>query len=345
MIIVVAGGEPGVQGDGSPIGEVEAIQQALAVVDQRLAVPGPVGRLERLGRAVHDRALPRRDVEDLQIAPDVVPVGHEPVPRGGRDAHVAERGSFDHRVVMRADEQPDVDRVAERQVPHSYRRQAVPEAAHGECVPVPRPLELNDVARHGRPDLLGGAPARAAVLQRDKAVPVDRGRHVGRTGREVGSDRPPELAMRLHARPVELRPREQEEIPLDAPPHEVKVVAVEPHVRARARDGVPLPHGVIRDRAPLGHLPDVGLTVEETQRCLLRRRPSSGNGEGQNNRRQSQPTGCAHVPERLPPFAAMRHRQAPRYNPKRSGRGVATASSTTTRTFRAAVGSNRSTFR
>src|SRR2546430_6946123 len=34
VIIVVAGGEPGVQGDGSPIGEVEAIQQALAVVDQ-----------------------------------------------------------------------------------------------------------------------------------------------------------------------------------------------------------------------------------------------------------------------------------------------------------------------
>src|SRR5256886_12792456 len=86
--------------DRSPIREIKAIQQAPTVVNQRLAVLGPVRRLERLGRAVHDRTVPARDIEDLQIAPDVVLVRHEPVARRCRDSYVAEAGALDHRVVV-----------------------------------------------------------------------------------------------------------------------------------------------------------------------------------------------------------------------------------------------------
>src|SRR5437667_194401 len=94
VIVVVAGREPRVHDDRSLIREIKAIQQAPAVVNQRLAVLGPVRRLERLGRAVHDRTVPARDIEDLQIAPDVVLVRHEPVAHGCRNAYGTEGGAL-----------------------------------------------------------------------------------------------------------------------------------------------------------------------------------------------------------------------------------------------------------
>src|SRR5207244_6543419 len=81
---------------------------------------------------------------------------------------------------------------------------------------------------HGRSDLLGRTADRAAELQRDEPVAMYCRRHVRRAALETGAHTPPELAMRLHARPVELCPRGQDDIPLDAPPHEMEGVAVEP---------------------------------------------------------------------------------------------------------------------
>src|SRR5204863_1200212 len=122
---------------------------------------------------------------------------------------------------------------------------------------------------HGRADLLGRAPGRSAELQRDEPVAMYRRRHVRRAGLETGAHAPSELAMRLHAPPVELCPRGEDDIPLDAPPHEMEGVAVEPHVRTRPRDRVARPTGVVHDRAPLGHLAYVGITLENTQGGLL----------------------------------------------------------------------------
>src|SRR5216684_3830235 len=142
VIVIVAGGEPRIQGDRSPIREVKAIQQSLAVVNQRRAVLGPVGRLDRLGRTVHDPAVPGRDVEDLQIAANKVTVRHEPVSRWRGDPDVAEGGAFDRSIVVGADKQSDVWFIAERQVRDPYRSQGVAETGHGQNVRVPGALEL-----------------------------------------------------------------------------------------------------------------------------------------------------------------------------------------------------------
>src|SRR5204863_299692 len=87
--------------DRSPLREIKAIQQAPTVVNQRLAVLGPVRCLKRLGRTVHDRTVPARDIEDLQIAPDVVLVRHEPFARRCGDPYVAERDALDPHVRTR----------------------------------------------------------------------------------------------------------------------------------------------------------------------------------------------------------------------------------------------------
>src|SRR6266480_6077924 len=94
VIVVVAGRELRVHNDRSPLRQIKAIQQAATVVDQRLAVLGPVRRLERLGRAVHDRTVPARDIEYFQIAPDIVPVRYEPVAHRRRDSYVAEAAAL-----------------------------------------------------------------------------------------------------------------------------------------------------------------------------------------------------------------------------------------------------------
>src|SRR5260370_36617826 len=120
VTVIVASGEPCIQGARHPTPEVEAIQQYLAVVNQARAVLGPVGRLNRLGRTVHDRAVPGRDVEDLEIAANKVPVRHEPVSRWRGDPDVAEGGAFDHSIVVGADKQSAVWFIAERQVRDPY---------------------------------------------------------------------------------------------------------------------------------------------------------------------------------------------------------------------------------
>src|SRR2546430_8302416 len=127
--------------DRSPLREIEAVQQAPTVVNQRLAVLGPVRRLERLGRAVHDRTVPTRDIEDLQIAPDVVLVWHEPFARRCGDPYVAEGGALDYAVVVRPHEQPHVGLVAEREIRQPYRRQRIPELGRRQDVAVSHALE------------------------------------------------------------------------------------------------------------------------------------------------------------------------------------------------------------
>src|SRR5207302_8506152 len=99
-------------------------------------VLGPVRRLKRLGRAVHDRTVPARDIEDFQIAPDVVLVRHEPVARRCGDPYVAEAGALDYAVVVRADRQPDVGLVAEREVRYPYGHQSIAEARRRQDVAV-----------------------------------------------------------------------------------------------------------------------------------------------------------------------------------------------------------------
>src|SRR5207249_11003727 len=174
------------------------------------------------------------------------------------NAYVTEGGALDYVVGVRTDKEADVRLVAEGHVRASYRHQGIAEAGRRQDVAVSHALELNHVrCAHGRADLLGRTSGRAAELQRHEPVSMDGRRHVRRAALEAGAHAPPELAMRLHARPVELCPRGEDDIPLDAPPHEMEGVPVEPHVRTRPRDRVARPTGVVDDRAPLGHLADV----------------------------------------------------------------------------------------
>src|SRR5213593_1697154 len=147
-------------------------------------------------------------------------------------------------------------------------------------------------------------------------------RHVRRSALETGAHAPPELAMRLHARPVELCPRGQDDVPLDTPPHEMEGVAVEPHVRTRPRDRVTPPCGIVGDRAPLGHLAHVGISLEKTQRGLLSGRPNGRNRERRGHDRPSdEARGATHAPvlPNPPP-------------PRALGGSSATSSSSTTST-------------
>src|SRR5207244_4410010 len=99
-------------------------------------------------------------------------------------------------------------------------------------------------------------------------------------------------------------------------------VAVEPHVRTRPRDRVARPRGVVGDRAPLGHLTHVAITLEKTQGGLLSGRPSGRNRERRGHDRPSdEARGAIHTPvlPNPPP-------------PRALGGSSATSSSSTTST-------------
>src|SRR5258706_60463 len=122
-----------------------AIGATAGVVDERAAVARPVGRFEGLGRAQDALPAAGRDVEDLQDASDVVPVGHEAFLRRTDDPDVAERGLLDDARIVRAEEEASVDLVAQGQIGELALGHGIAEAGDGHRVGVPLPLQLDEV--------------------------------------------------------------------------------------------------------------------------------------------------------------------------------------------------------
>src|ERR1041384_5322023 len=102
---------------------------------------------------------------------------------------------------------------------------------------------------------------------------MEGGCHVGGVRLERGADRPAELTMLLDALPDKAGAGREHEVPRHPLPHEVEVVAVVPHVLARAADHVVLARGVVAGGSGRPHLADVGLGVEAAHGSLGRRSP------------------------------------------------------------------------
>jgi hypothetical protein len=219
---------------------------------------------------VDDLAASRFDVEDLEDAADVVAVGREALADGPDDTDVAEDRLFHHVRVVRAQEEPHVDLVAEVDVLDLAGREEVPEACDGERVGAALARELDDVgALDVGDDLLRRRPLRAAELQRGEAVAVDGAVHVGRVVVERLAGDPPELAVVIDARSHELDARLEDEIARHLPPREVELVARFPHVHARRGEHVLLGGGVPGRGAGEARGADVAVALELAEAALL----------------------------------------------------------------------------
>ena len=218
---------------------------------------------------MHDRRVPRCDVEDLEIAAEEVAIGNELSRRGNRYAYVAERRPLDDGVIVGTDEQPDVHCIRQRCTLELLRGQRVAEARHGHEIDAGAPLELDHGVRVrktvARFHVLRRPACRAPELERHQAVAVERRGHVRAVRLERWTDRPADLSVRLDALPDEARPRAEDEIPTQALPHEMEVVAVVPHVLAGAGNEVRLGTR-IEGRGSSTRLADVRLRVEDADR-------------------------------------------------------------------------------
>ena len=205
-----------------------------------------------------DGARARRDVHHLEVAADVVAIGHPA--RLGRhdDADVAERRRLLDRGVVRAGEQADVDVGTEIGAVELgvHHRLAEPGDAHDE--PSSFALQLEDVgALDGRLDRRRHAAGHLPVLQRGEAVAVQHGVDVGRIGLEALADDHPDLAVRVGAGADELHVRADEEIAAHLPPRELEFVARGPHVGAAGGQRVGLGAGVVGGGALDGRRPEI----------------------------------------------------------------------------------------
>ena len=128
VVVVVRRGEARVDFRHGLRAQVEAVEAAVPVVDERAPVARPVRRLQGVGDGVDDPAPPRRHVEDFEAAPDVVAVLDEARGRRDSDAHAVEEGALGYVLIVRADEEADVDLLAEREALDAPRRERLAEA-------------------------------------------------------------------------------------------------------------------------------------------------------------------------------------------------------------------------
>ncbi len=250
VIVVVARRESRVDHRWLARLQIEAIEPAAAVVDQRLAVGRPVRRLNRTGLGVKHRAIARRDVHHLQVAADVVAIRRPAGLRRNHDAHVAEDRLLRHLRIVRTHEQTDIDVVAEIHIGHFRSRERLAELRDRHDELAAGPFELDDVRRLGRRfRLLRDAALRAAELERCQAVAVDGRVDVGGFRVERLAHDPPELPMRIDALAEKRRVRAHDEVAGELPPRELELVARAPHVHAGAGDRVGLRLRIV-DRRP-----------------------------------------------------------------------------------------------
>ena len=269
------------------------------VVDERAPVPRPVRRLEGLRGAVDHLPVPGLHVEDLEAAPDVVPVGNEALAGRADEAHVVEDGALHHVGVVRAQEQPHVHVVAQGEALDLAGREQLAEPGRREGEGASLPLELDDV---GPLDLGAGllrrCPLRAPELERDQAVAVHRGVGVRRVGVEARACDDARLAVRVDALAQEPHPRLEDEVALEPLPDEVELVPRAPHVDAGGGEPVLLRDRVVRGRARQPGRPDVGARLEVPDRGALRADESGRPGDRAGEKAGGQHASDAEPEER-----------------------------------------------
>src|SRR5688572_16093153 len=96
---------------------------------------------------MHDRRVPGRHVQNLEVAAEVIAIGDKIRLRRNRDAHVGELGSLYDGIVVRAHEQADVYRIRERHARELLSHERVTETRDRHYEDAIPPLELNDRVR------------------------------------------------------------------------------------------------------------------------------------------------------------------------------------------------------
>src|SRR5712671_3890787 len=134
---------------------------------------------------------------------------------------------------MRADTQPDVDLVAQGDIPNLIDDNRLPEAGHRHDVGVPSAFQLNHVrADQRRAHFLGERSRRSTELEGREPITVDPNTHIGGARIKARAGHPAQLSMRLHARSDDCGAGAHDEIPTYTFPHEMKSVVSTPDVRA-----------------------------------------------------------------------------------------------------------------
>src|SRR5262245_45060175 len=91
--------------------QIEAVQTAVPVVNQRLSVFGPIGSLQRVSNAVDNLPRTSLKVHHFEIATNVVAIRLEVVRRGNGNADVVEYCLFRYVLIMRTNKQPNINIV------------------------------------------------------------------------------------------------------------------------------------------------------------------------------------------------------------------------------------------
>ena len=184
VVVVATGGEAGIDHLGCTAGRGDPVDPAVAVVDQRLAVVQPVGRLDPRRDDVHHAAIRRGERHRLERA---VEDGLIPLQGNVRvQLDLRENRPLGGLGVVRADADPDVERRPEFD-PYCRAGELHAVAGVDEKADViflllePDPPGRRDV----RLDLVREVALGVAELQRGQAVAVERGVDIRRVGIEV----------------------------------------------------------------------------------------------------------------------------------------------------------------
>src|SRR5450759_3357724 len=182
---------------------------------------------------MHNRRATGHNVENLEVAADVIAIGDEILFRRRRDAHVAERGPLHNGVVVRAHEQADVYRIRERHAGEFLRDERVTESRDRHDIDAVAPLELEHRVRAlqavARLSLLRHPAGRSTKLERHESIAMQRRGYVRAVGLERRANGPADLPVFLDSRADEARPRGENEVARHPLPYEMKIVAVVPH--------------------------------------------------------------------------------------------------------------------
>ena len=163
MVVVVGGLRAGVDRLNPTLREIKTIHPPVVIEYERSAVRRPVRRLEGISGVMNGFPVSGGDVEQLNVATDVITVRDKPFLRRTDQPDVPEDRLLRDAVVVGADVETDIDLVAQRDFAEALADQGLAKTGDRHRVDASDASELDDVGTVDRETLFLGRGALAAA--------------------------------------------------------------------------------------------------------------------------------------------------------------------------------------
>src|SRR5688572_3741475 len=130
VIVIVSNCKRSIEFDRCSLLQIATIKPPVTSEYERLPISRPVRSLKRICDVIDGSPTAFRNIQNLKVTSNVIPLGSKVVAGGNSDPYVAKYCFLDHILIMRTNKKTNVSFVAERQIRYLLAQERIAETSH-----------------------------------------------------------------------------------------------------------------------------------------------------------------------------------------------------------------------